>query len=577
MTCTDDGRHSSNSRNKDADWAGLLPTFGSWDSRVRRGFWILGITLGAILAYTTRYYVNGDTIAYFDMAEAFRSGEWSNAVNLTYAPAYSFLLSILSLIFPGYNEVFVAKALNFCCLLCAMAACDLFTRRTRKELPGQPDGTLFPKPVFSAICYSAFLLCSLVWVKVQIVTPDLMVFAFILLNCVSLINIRSSPENFSHFGALGLFNGLGYLCKTFFFPFSAVFFMMAALCCGSVRKAVPRILFAVAAMVVIASPLLIAQSLKAGKLSFGEAGNYNYSYFVAGRGESIHQPRVIHDDPAVLSYDQDAATTYPPGVDPAYWALGIKPALNLQRQLSAFWTSVVHLMGRIFLPTIAILIWCGAQFWQYGIYRSGLLPPSVPVMLLFICVTGTLMYCMVVMEIRYVAPFAFIGFAALVSMPRYGYDENVRLFRVVAEAGLLIAFLLGTVVHSAVDQTLRSGYSLEGKRSHREVFLEAEAVADFLHAQGLNKDDRVAIVLPFDQKLYWARLAGVRITGELRDGAAFLKDSTASRQSALNALKDSGFKSVIGYDPSSRLGMAQHWIEVPRAAGYFAQILNEKP
>ena len=92
-------------------------------------FWVAGSLCGAILTYTTRHYVNGDAIAYFDMAEAFRLGVWSDLVNLTYAPGYSILLGMARCIFPHAPELFVAKALNFFCFLAAMAACDLFVSR----------------------------------------------------------------------------------------------------------------------------------------------------------------------------------------------------------------------------------------------------------------------------------------------------------------------------------------------------------------------------------------------------------------------------------------------------------------
>ena len=41
-----------------------------WSLRIRVAFWVLGIVLGSIMAYTGRYYINGDAIVYMEMGEA---------------------------------------------------------------------------------------------------------------------------------------------------------------------------------------------------------------------------------------------------------------------------------------------------------------------------------------------------------------------------------------------------------------------------------------------------------------------------------------------------------------------------
>jgi hypothetical protein len=594
--------------------ASECPACALSDSRIRWAFWIIGTLLGAILTYTTRHYVNGDAIAYFDMAEAFRRGIWPDVVNLTYAPGYSILLGLARSVLPDVPEVFVAKGLNFVCFLAAMAACDLFVIHIRTEILG--DSYSFARDVkarerssqsssaskgkecksslslgegqgespkcevngapafFSAICYSAFLLAALVWVKVQVVAPDLAVFCFVLLCCVVVLKMQSDSASYFDFGLLGLFNGLGYLFKTFFFPFSAIFYLLAALCCGSVRRAIPRLILGAGVMLLVAAPLLIAQSLRVGRVSFGESGNYNYAQFVAGRGESIHKPRVIHEKPAVLGYEYGTITSYPRGNDPAYWGIGIKPALNIRAQVSALRESLNHLFGRIFLPTAAILLWFCIQWRRHGLSRSRLVPPSPWIILLVVSLAGTLMYCLVVMEIRYVGSFIFLGFVALALLPRSCCDGSKNRFRGNIEAGLLVAFFLGTVIHSMVDQTVRDYYTLGGKISHRELLKEAEAVSRFLESHGLKNSDTVAIVRPFHDRLTWAKSAGVRITAEIPDADEFLKEGSSQRLAALNALKFDGFKAVVANDRSFASIMNEGWLKVPGTTNYFMIVLN---
>ncbi len=547
------------------------------DVRIRRIFWGLGLSVGAVVAYLTRHYVNGDAITYFDMAAAFRSGEWVDAVNLTYSPGYPILLALMGLIFKSENYLFLAKGLNFLCFVIAMVACDVFVRQAYKSLQDEFTGWSLPGPVFNSICYAAFLLSSMSWVRLQVVSPDMMVFALLLICSTVLIKITSNPEKFSLYVVLGLVSGLGYVFKTFFFPFSGLYFLMAASWNRKIPPAILRLSFAIATMLIISSPVLITQSLVAGKFSYGEAGNYNYSYFVGSKGERLHHPEVIHQTPLVLSYDRGAVSTYPKGADLAYWNMGIKPAMNLSAQFSAILESLNHLFGRIFLPTIAFMIWFLIQWWRNGLVRPNLFPPSLPVMLGIISLAGTFMFCLVVMEIRYVAPFVFIGFVALASLPKRQSGDHRKHLREFTEAGVLVAVLLGVLIQSVVDQSLRCMQTIDSKKSHYDLFVETKAVSEYLKSHGLSIGDKIAIVLPFSQRLYFANLAGVRITAEFPDPEGFLKSTPEDRSNALAALRKAGVKSVVGTDPSLIRSGEDGWKPIPEAPNYFAVILDGEP
>ena len=97
---------------------------GSEQRTVRRVFWAVGLVFAAFLAYTTRHHINGDTVAYFDMAEAFRVGAWSGLINLTYSPGYAILLGLSEKLLPWVDELYLAKGLNFLSFVAAMTACD---------------------------------------------------------------------------------------------------------------------------------------------------------------------------------------------------------------------------------------------------------------------------------------------------------------------------------------------------------------------------------------------------------------------------------------------------------------------
>jgi hypothetical protein len=547
-----------------------------WKTRVRIGFWVFGALAGGILAYTTRHYVNGDAIAYLDMAEAFREGLWNEAVLLGYSPGYSILLALFEYIFPttSLNELFTVKFFNFVIFLAAIGACDFFVHRLTDEIQVDRERGPLPSHVIKAVVFSIFLVTSLIWVRIQIVAPDMLVFIFALQSLTALLNIKRSPDSFFGFAFLGLTTGLGYVSKTFFFPFSILFFAIAALYCSSLKKAVPRIFISVAIMLVLSAPVVISQSLKSGHLSIGEVGSYNYAYYVAGEGSPVHLPKMLHSDPDVFFYDQGILSTYPHG-DPAYWELGIKPVFNLRTQFNAIVKNLVDLMTQIWAPTLVMLVWFFSQFRNAKFPNPKIRPPSVFLTLMLICLAGTGIYCLVSIEIRYVAAFLFLGFTALVIAPEYKISDFTKLNAFMIQAVLLVAFMVGMVIGFVVDQSHRALHYSTGKISHRGAFMEMTAVKDFLNDNHAGKLDKIALFYPINNKIYWARMAGVRAVGEIMNVQGFLQNTPLKRNSVLNSLKTTGFKAVVVKQHEFAGLVGEGWNKVPGTLDYFVYFLSE--
>src|SRR5208283_5283763 len=141
----------------------------AWNSRIRAAYWAVGLTAGAILTYTTRYYLNGDGINYIEMGEALRHGWWSGLVNLTESPGYAFLLGLGQIVLNTnrLNELQLLKSVNFVCFMVTSTSIVL-------------------------------------WIK-------------------------ENPVPYVKFVLLGVSTAPGYLFKSFFFPFSTIFFVLAGL------------------------------------------------------------------------------------------------------------------------------------------------------------------------------------------------------------------------------------------------------------------------------------------------------------------------------------------------------------
>ena len=108
---------------------------------------------------------------------------------------------------------------------------------------------------------------------------------------------------------------------------------------------------------------------------------------------------------------------------------------------------------------------------------------------------------------------------------------------------VLVLFLMGSVVNSGVDQAIRGLQSQNGKLSYRQSYKDQILVSDFLSKIGIRSRDHVAIV--GSPPIQWARMAGVRITGEIEDPNNFFAINLKERFNCLTLLKNEGIRAVI--------------------------------
>ncbi len=550
-----------------------------WDTRIRWIFVTFCIAAGAIVAYTTRHFINGDAVAYFDMADAFEKQRWGDMLNLHYSPGYAILIGLMEQVFPAgsLNELFVAKVLNLFCYVFSLVALELLLHQLKTDEEFAPPnryphiGWLY----FRAAAYGLFLVLSLVYVRIQVVSPDMLEFCFTLLVAAVLVWIKKSAEPVVKFVVLGVVTGIGYLCKAPFFPMSAVFFVLAALYGTSFRRGLTRVLVAVIVFLVIGSPLWVPTSYRLGRFSFGESGSFNYTHFVSGTGCPIHLPDKVWSRPTVdVSSGGSPAATCPSGFDLSYWNEGVKPSFDLRAQVSVLARSLVALIGLNPWLYLCFLVWVCLQALAGASFSVRLRPPALPVLLGTMAVAGTGLFCLVLVEARYVAPYVFLGLIAILLWPRYG-SIRPHAFKT-AGVGLTVitVFLITSVIVSIWDQTARSLYDSGAKQSHRRTFLENVAVKDFLNRRGVSRGHLVAILGDPSIGYYWARLAGVRAIATIPDEKEFLAVSPQDRAGALNALRKRQFKVILAAGNfAAELGQ-EGWRLVPGTKNCFVLFLG---
>src|SRR5271157_626632 len=552
-----------------------------WETRTRILFYTIGILTGGILTYTSRHFINGDAINYVEMGEALRYGNWQDFVNFTASPGYAALLGLGRILLntDRANEIPLLKTVNFGCMIVAMWACDLLLRSLKRHYACLIGGNRTPLPWFMimALAYSMFLFCALDWVRPRLVAPEMAVLASVLLSMTVILEIKENPNHYGKFFLLGLSLAVAYLLKTFFFPFSACFFLIAGLACGSIKKAIPRVSVAVVTMLLVCSPWLLALSCKLGHLSYGEAGSLNYGIYVKGEENSVHSPVLLAKAPEVLLYQNTPVenSTRPATFDPSYWKIGIKPTFDLKAHVRLFLEHTYQICCEQPWLLLLVLLWA---VWnaRLGSLRIGRLWPfPVQLCLALPAVIGIAMYSIIHVEMRYLAPFMFLIFVALVLCPRYDKTDRAVALKSIVSASILVAVILGFSLSTVVDQSVRSLISTSEKPSYRDAFFQMMAVKDYLKHQGAQGGSQVALVgVP---PSYWGRMAGIKIAAEIPKDEEVLSASPEKRKKSMETLRSAGVNIVVAKGKDFAKLTEEGWELVPGTKDFYVFAREAKP
>lgn len=548
-----------------------------WISVLRVVFWAVGMTLAIAMAHTSRYYVNSDAITYVEMAELFRNGVWSGLVNLTFSPAYPAVLAVAQALLETNpsNEVVWLKTVGVFWFVLAMLAADMMISEVREELhrPSVPGERTLPPAMFTALSYAMFLVASLALIRVQLMNPDMAICAMVSLCVTIVLWIGRAPDAWLPYILLGVATGLGYLLKSFFFLFTAALMAVSFLVVESPKRAVSRLAASLLVYALIAAPLIFALSVKKGGFTYGEGGRHIYAVEVAGEGEPIHKPEVLTEIPKVVLFDAKLPSTRPYSMDVAYWTVGVRPAYRLADHAVVILDNVKKLFSQSSW-LIVVLIWFVAMASMGSVRIRPFRPLSAALVAIVLAAAGVGLFCLIRMEPRYIAPFLFIGFVGMLATLRFS-DRSPKIYACVKIAtGLLLVLFLVILVQSVVDQARRGMYPSDGKASRRAAYEQQVAVKNFLSNNGLNAGDHVAVL--GNPPLYWARLAGLKIVGEILDPAEFITVGTAARDRSLDALRAAGIKVVVTHGDAVE-GLAEEgWIPIPGTTWYSARLLSSR-
>ncbi len=256
-------------------------------------------------------------------------------------------------------------------------------RREAKALAHQNE-TLLPTALISLLCYSMFLLATLVWVKVRVLKSrhD---------HCGSRAHLRIHDslirENPTLVGTWLLEFAVNRLSSQILLL--CLFRCLLLACspvCGVLRRAISHTATAVLIMLLIGSPLIVALSYKLGRFTTGELGKLAYAEFIASQGTPF-RPVVMDSNTRTVLYSDDEMGTRPSGFDICYWKEGMVPKFDLRAHARVLAENVC---GR--LPAAPLHLsrdaWYLAQVLCASYSFKSSRSPSFYLILAFICLSG---------------------------------------------------------------------------------------------------------------------------------------------------------------------------------------------
>ena len=546
--------------------------------RLRPFFWCLAIALGVLQVWAHRNEMNPDGISYIEMAEAAAQGGWHALVNGYWSPLYPLLLDVSFRLFhPGIDwEFTTVHMVNLGLYLGDLFCFEIFLKELLAARRTESGLEKWLRPVPEKILwtwgYLLFLWSSQFWLSPAMVNPDIIVAGLVYLATALLLRIYRGRGTWLLFVGLGAALGVAYLAKAALLPLSFVFLVCAFLLFGRTREsygsAIARCSLTLAVLLFVALPLVVALSKGKHRVTFGDAGKLNYARYVggapmvhwqgepAGSGSPAHPTRKVFAIPPIYEFAEPIAGSYPPWYDPSYWYEGIQPHFSWKGQLWVLFRSanlylkLFSRSGALYVVLIALIVQVGKKGrWDCGGRRISL------VWLPSLAALG--MYALVLVEQRYVSPFALMLLLWALASARFSVNQAEALNKRTAPVVMLaLAVAMAWPVARDLRDTL----------ANRPY--EPWEVAVGLHELGISPGARVGSI-GTGLSAYWAHLARVKIIAEIpeKDQTSFLAADSARKEEALRKFSELGATAVVMKNSSAEQSM-DGWQEVGRTHYY---------
>ena len=340
---------------------------------LRRVLWAVLVLLVPVAWFSMQhdpYAIDGDAVAYMDLADLIANHQWAGVVNAYWHPLYPATLLLARWLFhpSRATELHAYYRINFLIFLLEAAAVFAFTTavcRLRDALIGARSsegasrtGYVLPMDAVRLLGLGLLVIASQRELTMGKVRPDALLQALLLFAMSAMLTLcrpavqgggsaganRNAISPAWRFGAAGLMGvalGFAYLTKSFAFLVSLLAIAaVASVQVWLLKRRVTQVaaLMALTAVCfgVIAGPYVAALSRQKHRLDFGDSGSLNYAWYVGGTekmhllpeqterfGSStvhlIHPERQVMAAPGVYSYKALPYGTLPVWFDASFF------------------------------------------------------------------------------------------------------------------------------------------------------------------------------------------------------------------------------------------------------------------
>lgn len=349
----------------------------------------------AVVTWSRFYYVNPDGLEYIGIARLLKLGAWYDTVNGLRGPLISWLIAFLSTFLP---ELFAARLIVSLSSLLTVLVSWFIIKAIIKD------------KVLRRVAILTIMFMPVIMDTTALITPDTLLSVMALVAFYFGIRFIRKPD-YRTAGILGVVWALAYYAKSFGFVFAIVFFILLwfiALLPYERKTATVVSKSLVFGLVIFGSvtlPWLIAIRHKYGHWMFSYAGKFNLFY--QGAYPQKENPSLRRDAPwlesGTFTKDNKMGGYHdfcPPGdILFTYSVFEIDPYLQLKTFFANLRSLVRFFWDMFGLSSIPILF--GLFFSLYvpiGEKRFQLLSSG--------CILWVLMYCVLLVDRRYLMPVA---------------------------------------------------------------------------------------------------------------------------------------------------------------------------
>ena len=528
------------------------------------------LVFGAAALWLTRDAMSPDGIAYLDASDVYLSGGWPAAGTGYWSPLYPTSLAAARLVAGqgAAREQAIVQGVNFLVFLCTFAALEYLVREvrwtTRARLPGAPPNDT----TWRVLVYALFGVLTVGWIRVWTPTPDMVVAGIVFATAGGCIRLATGQGRWPSVVLLGLLLGLGYLAKAVLLPIGVC--SLATLAVLLRRRPGGLAQIAVAALIFlgVAAPQIVYASRLKGSPTFGDVGRLNYLWFVAGvpgpvssafplparlpsptsTGQTLSPLDPARDThPAIYDINAPIPGTLPVWYDAGYWYRGVVTPLRpgaIVRTLVRY--------ARVYLELFGFLLVGGAAAALADtVSRRSLLAMRPSVMLVVPALAALALYALVLVQSRYVAPFALLLFGGLV--PPWVTDTLSRRLR----AGFAVGAVAGLPLIAYQAR-------VDGSYWHGSAQTRANVVTA-LAARGVGPGSRIGFIGEAYDAL-WARTARLRFVSlvPLAEAPRFWELDPGGRAAVLLHMRQQGAQAIVAEAPALGVNV-DGWEPLPSA------------